>query len=307
MVELTVTEGRWSHPDGGHTWYRRTTPRTPAAGALPLVVLHGGPGMSHDYLRRLGELAQQGREVIHYDQVGCGRSSHHPEAPAGHWSVDLFVTELAGLIEHWGVGGGFHLLGHSWGGMLAPEYVLRHPEGVVSMSLLDSPASMPGWVDATRGRLQDMPAAVRDVIARHEAAGTYDDPEYAGAVEDFYAEYLCRVRPWPQDLRDSLAALDQDPTVYSTMIGPSEFTITGSLADWSVAERVAGITVPSLVGYGELDEAGDSWRPFADHLPDVTVHRFRGASHTPHLETPDEFDRVVGDFLGRHDRHDRSA
>lgn len=90
--------------------------------------------------------------------------------------------------------------------------------------------------------------------------------------------------------------------MYATMIGPSEFTVTGTLADWSVAERVHQITVPTFVGYGEYDEATDSWRPFADRIAEVTVHEFPGASHTPHLEQAEEFDRVVSGFLRRHDR-----
>ena len=85
------------------------------------------------------------------------------------------------------------------------------------------------------------------------------------------------------------------------MIGPSEFTITGSLAQWSVAERVQDLRLPTLVGYGEHDEATDSWRPFAERIPGAAVHEFAGASHTPHLESPEEFDRVVRDFLSSHD------
>ena len=98
-MHVDVVEGRL---DGAHgsTWYQRNIPDRPRPGALPLVVLHGGPGMAHDYLRRLVDLAGDGREVIVYDQVGCGRSSHHPDAPAEHWTVDLFVDELAELVEH---------------------------------------------------------------------------------------------------------------------------------------------------------------------------------------------------------------
>jgi L-proline amide hydrolase len=300
-VDVGVVEGRLEHADGSHTWYSRTVPASPRPGALPLVALHGGPGMAHDYLRRVRELAAHGREVLVYDQVGCGRSSHHPHAPADHWTVDLFVRELHDLVGHWGIGAGFHLLGQSWGGMLAPEYVLAHPEGVASLTLMNSPAAMPDWAEGTRRLLGGMPADVRDAIERHEAAQTYDDPEYLAAVDAFYRRHLCRLDPWPQHVLDSFEQLEQDPSVYASMIGPSEFTITGTLAQWSVADRVHEIGVPTLVGYGEHDEATTSWRPFAERIAGAVVHEFAGASHTPHVETPDEFDRVVGDFLGRHD------
>lgn len=302
MQGVRVTEGHLDHGDGSRTWYQRTVPDQARPGALPLVVLHGGPGMAHDYLRRLSGLAADGREVVQYDQVGCGRSSHHPDAPADHWTVDLFVRELRDLVDHWGVGGGFHLLGQSWGGMLAPEYVLRHPRGVASLVLLNSPAAMPDWAAGTRRLLAAMPAEVQEAIRRHEAAGTYEAPEYLAAVDAFYERHLCRLQPWPQDVLDSFAQLQDDPSVYGSMIGPSEFTITGTLADWSIARHVHGITAPTLVGYGEHDEATDSWRPFAERIPGAVVHRFTGASHTPHLEVPEEFDRVVRGFLDRHDR-----
>lgn len=300
-MHVDVVEGRL---DGAHgsTWYQRNIPERPRPGALPLVVLHGGPGMAHDYLRRLVDLAGDGREVIVYDQVGCGRSSHHPDAPAEHWTVDLFVDELEELVEHWGVREGFHLLGQSWGGMLAPEYVLAHPGRATSLILMDSPASMPDWAAGTRRLLTELPADVRDAIERHESSQTFDAPEYLAAVDAFYRRHLCRLEPWPQDVLDSFAQVEKDPTVYASMIGPSEFTITGTLAQWSVAERVQDLRLPTLVGYGEHDEATDSWRPFAERIPGAVVHEFAGASHTPHLECPEEFDRVVGDFLRSHDR-----
>ncbi len=298
-----MAEGWLDRADGGRTWYRRTAPAQVRPGALPLVVLHGGPGMAHDYLGRLADLAADGREVILYDQVGCGRSSHHPAVPADHWTVDLFVDELRALVAHWGVGTGFHLLGQSWGGMFGPEYVLRHPDGVASLTLMNSPASMPGWAAGTRRLLAGMAAHVRDTVDLHEAAGTFDHPDYLAAVDAFYRQHVCRLDPWPRDVLDSFTQLQEDPSVYSSMIGPSEFTITGTLADWSVVDRLPEITVPTLVGYGEHDEATDSWRPFARRIPGAVVHRFDGASHTPHLEVPAEFDRVVGEFLRRHDRH----
>jgi len=305
VTDLRTTEGVLQHADGSSTWHLRATPTDPPAArpaGAPVVVLHGGPGMGHDYLRTLTRLASSGREVFLYDQVGCGRSSHHEEAPADHWRVELFVAELEALLAHWEIGEDFHLLGQSWGGMLAAEYVLAHPRGVRSLSLLDSPASMPAWARGTRRLLAQLPEATRATIEQHEAAGTFEHPDYLAAVDEFYARFLCRVQPWPSDLTDSFRHVDDDPTVYRTMIGPSEFTITGSLAEWTVAGRLGRIGVPTLVGYGEHDEATDSWRPFAEEIPDVVVHEFPGASHTPHLETPEEFFAVVEDFLHRADR-----
>ncbi len=289
--------------DGSRTWIHRTTPEQVREGALPLVVLHGGPGMASDYLARLDDLADDGRVVLRYDQVGCGRSSHHPEAPADHWSVELFLAELDDVLAHAGVREGYHLLGQSWGGMLAAEHAVRRPAGLTSLVLLDSPASMPAWAEGTRRLVAGLPEEVRLAIDAHEAAGTYDHPDYLAAVDVFYRHHLCRLDPWPADVLASFAQLEEDPTVYAAMIGPSEFTITGTLAAWSVVDRVRDVAVPTLVGYGEHDEATDSWRAFGE-IPGAVVHRFDAASHTPHLETPQEHDRVVGAFLRDHDRHD---
>ncbi|MEV0838748.1 proline iminopeptidase-family hydrolase [Actinocatenispora sera] len=291
------------------TWYRVTHPDRPAA-RLPVVVLHGGPGIAHNYTRSMaGLLGADGRIVVHYDQLGCGRSSHLPDAPADFWTVSLFVAELRNLVDQLDVlADGFHLLGQSWGGMLAPEYVLAHPAGVRSLVLCDSPASMPLWVAGTRQLLTRLPAEVQQTVATHEAAGSTDSAEYQAAVDAFYRRFLCTLDPYPAELDASFASLAADPTVYQTMIGPSEFHVTGTLAHWSVVDRLPAVAVPTLVVAGEDDEATPAaWAPFADLIPDARSRVFAGASHTPHLEVPEQFAQVVGEFLRAHDRTRRSS
>ncbi|KQT04785.1 MULTISPECIES: proline iminopeptidase-family hydrolase [unclassified Rhizobium] len=284
------------------TWVRVTTPRSGKCVRPPLIVLHGGPGIPHDYCLPMVALCDDQRAVIHYDQIGCGRSSRLPDAPAEFWTVELFVDELRNLVDHLGLMGGYHLLGQSWGGMLGPEYVLRHPERVLSMILADSPASMPLWATGTEQLLSQLPADVQATIRQHEAAGTTDSEAYQQAAAKFYQRHVCRVHPYPDVLENSFARLAEDPTVYHTMVGPSEFSSVGTLRNWSVVERLPQIAVPSLVLAGEFDEATPiSWEPFVRHIPSVEHHVFRGASHTPHLETPVEFFQVVSDFLKKHD------
>jgi L-proline amide hydrolase len=156
-------------------WYRVTGD---LAAATPLVILHGGPGMAHDYLDSLTRLADSGRAVIHYDQVGCGKSSHHPDADPSMWTVELFVEELTRLLATLGIDqSGYHLLGQSWGGMLAAEFAVLQPLGLRSLILSNSPASIPTWTAEARRLRLDLPEGVRDTLDRHEAAGTIDDPE----------------------------------------------------------------------------------------------------------------------------------
>lgn len=287
---------------GQTTWARVTTPRSGVCERPPLIILHGGPGMSHDYCLPMVALCEDERAVIHYDQIGCGRSSHLPNAPADFWTVDLFVEELRNLVDHLGLKDGYHLLGQSWGGMLGPEYVLRHPESVRSMIIADSPASMPLWTQGTEQLLSKLPQEVQTTIRMHEAAGTTDSEAYQLAVAEFYRRHLCRIHPYPDVLKSSFARLAEDPTVYHTMVGPNEFSAVGTLRDWSIVERLPLVAVPTLVLAGEFDEATPvSWEPFVKHIPVVEHHVFHGASHTPHLEKPVEFFQVVGDFLKKHD------
>ncbi len=296
------------------TWVQVTRPDRPVAGALPLVVLHGGPGMAHDYLRNLAALADEtGRTVVHYDQVGCGRSSHRPDAPIDFWTPALFVDELANVVAALGLER-YHLLGQSWGGMLGAEVGVTRPTGLASLSICNSPAAMRLWVAGADVLRAELPTEAREALEAHEADGTTDDPEYLDATRDFYERHVCRVVPAPQDFLDTEAQMAAEPTVYHTMNGVNEFFVTGTLRDWTIVDRLGEIAVPTLVIAGEFDEATpETWAPFVERIPDVRHRVFAGASHCTHLEQPEEFRAVVADFLagndtgndtGRDDGHD---
>ncbi len=284
------------------TWVRTTTPDEQRAGAIPLMVLHGGPGMAHDYLRNLEALADEtGRTVIHYDQLGCGRSTHLPDAPKGFWSPQLFVDEFENLLKHLGHHR-VHVLGQSWGGMLGAEIAVRRIPQVHSLAICNSPASMQLWVEGAAELRARLPMEVQDALDRHEADDTVTDPEYLHATEVFYSRHVCRLDPTPQDLADSEAQMEAEPTVYHTMNGPNEFHVIGTLRDWSVIDRLPQVTVPTLVVAGEFDEATPAtWQPFLDLIPGATGHVFAGASHCTHLEQPEEFRAVVARFLETND------
>jgi L-proline amide hydrolase len=304
---MSVTTSQMPFRDG-HTWYRITGELDPGAVHAPLVVLHGGPGAAHNYCLSMQSLAEDGRAVIHYDQFGCGNSSHRPDWEPSRWTVELFVEELAQLVSQLGIGDSYHVLGQSWGGMLGPEYVLRHPDGIRSFTICDSPASMPLWIEAANALRAQLPPEVQQTLTEHERAGTTDSEEYRAATDVFYAKHVCRVQPMPPEVTDSFAQIDADPTVYHAMNGPSEFHVVGSLKQWSVVDRLSDIRPPTLVVAGEFDEAMPSvWQPFVERIPDVRSHVFADASHMPHVEQPAEFLRVVGDFLREHDPNSNTA
>jgi L-proline amide hydrolase len=236
-----------------------------------------------------------------YDQIGCGRSQHRPDAPAEFWTVELFCRELRALLDQLGIGARYHILGHSWGGMLAMEHALEHPAGMRSMIVADSPASMKLWIEEANRLRGLLPVDVQEDLTRHEAAGTTDSEDYEQAVMRFYERHLCRI-PFPDALQRTFAQLAEDPTVYNTMNGPSEFHVIGTLRDWDITPRLGGVRVPVLVISGEHDEATPAVvRPLVDALPDARWELFEGASHCVHLEQPERFLALAEDFLAAHD------
>jgi len=298
MVVEATREGTVPYADG-HTWYRVTGDLE--SGQTPLVVLHGGPGAAHDYLLALTDLVPRtGRPVVHYDQYGCGRSTHAPDAPAEQWTVEFFPRELDSVLDHLGITDRHAVLGQSWGGVLGAEYAVTRPAGLRSIVLADSPASISTWrAEADRLR-SELPAGVDDVLRRHERAGTTDSAEYHRAEQVYLDRHVCRVVPNPPEVVATDAQLAADPTVYVTMNGPSEFSGGGTMAQWSIVDRLHRIAVPTLVVSGVYDEATPLCvKPLLDHVPDVRWELFEDSSHLPHVEEPERYLAMLDQFLAR--------
>ncbi|EGH33135.1 peptidase S33, tricorn interacting factor 1, partial [Pseudomonas syringae pv. japonica str. M301072] len=226
MADMTIKEG--FAPFGDYqTWYRITgdlhSPGT------PLVILHGGPGCTHDYVDSFKDIASTGRAVIHYDQLGNGKSTHLREVKRDFWTVDLFLSELDNLLEHLGIENNYALLGQSWGGMLASEHAVRQPEGLKALIIANSPADMHTWVSEANRLREDLPAEVQAALLKHEKAETLKDPEYLKVSRVFYDRHVCRITPWPEEVKRTFDAIDADPTVYHAMNGPTEFHVIGTM------------------------------------------------------------------------------
>jgi proline iminopeptidase len=282
-----VSEGYIDVP-GGKVWYYSVG----GGDETPLLCLHGGPGSTHHCLEPLEALADR-RRVIFYDQLGCGQSER-PDNPA-LWTVDRFVEELAQvrLALHLD---SLHLFGSSWGGMLAMQYVLDRKPELQSLILCGSPASMPRWVAGCEELLAQQPAEVRKVIRDHEANGFITCPEYQAAILAFYREHLCRLTPWPASLERAFA--ETGHVVYNTMNGPSEFTVTGTLKNWDVTDRLGEITVPTLLVGGRYDECRPSHlEEMHRRIPRSQVAIIEDASHLCFAEQPAEFTTLVNSFL----------
>jgi proline-specific peptidase len=277
--------------DGYRVWYRSIGGGSNHEG-FPLLILHGGPGAPHDYLENLEILASDTRRVIFYDQLGCGRSDQ-PDDPA-LCQVSRFADEVEIVRMELGLGK-MHILGQSWGGMLAIEYALRQPRGLVSLILANTTSSIPLWV-AEANRLRDeLPPEVNAIMLRHEEAGTTDSSEYLDAMDVFYTRHVCRVRPLPEYVQRSF---DNIGFVYNYMNGPSEFHIIGVIKDWDRTGRLSEIHVPTLILSGRYDEATP--------LINEVLHRgitgsewvlFENSSHMPHVEESELYMQTVKAFL----------
>ena len=292
---MRVEEG-FAEFRGYQTWYRITGEI--GKGKTPLVILHGGPGCTHDYVDSFKDLAESGRAVIHYDQIGNGKSTHLADVPTDFWTVDFFLAELDNLLQKLGIADAYALLGQSWGGMLAAEHAVRRPGGLRALVIADSPASMALWSSEALRLRTALPQDVQDALTRNEEAGSIDSVEYHEASRAFYDRHVCRIQPWPDEVARTFTAMDIDPTVYHAMNGPTEFHVIGSMKDWSIIDRLDRIQVPTLLISGRYDEATPATvQPYADLIPDVRWTIFENSSHMPHVEEREACMRTVNDFL----------
>jgi proline-specific peptidase len=279
---------------GYRTWYRIAGQRT--SGAVPLVALHGGPGSTHNYFAPLEQLADE-RPVVLYDQIGCG-SSDRPEDI--EWNVAVFRDELDAVREQLGLER-IHLLGTSWGGMLAQEHVLSGAPGLVSLTLSSTLANLALWNDEQLKLKAQLPHDVIEVLDRHERAETYDDPEYEEAMQVYFDRHFYR-GPKPRPELEAMAA-GRAVDVYRAMQGPNEWTTTGALNGWNTRDRLHEIDVPTLIVRGRHDMSTDA-------VSAELVSGIRGAqevvlehsSHTPVLEETDRYLGVLRSFLAEAER-----
>jgi len=262
LTEGFVDFGRY------RTWYRVSGAAAP--GTLPLLCLHGGPGSSSAYFHPLEDLP--GRQVVIYDQLGCGES----DRPDVEWSLELFVDEVGAVRDQLGLDR-IHLLGQSWGGILAQQYTLGRPGGVCSLILSSTLSSAAQWTETT--------------AKLFEALG----PD--ATIEDYDAAHMCRLDPPPPEFEQWKSKRNRD--VYHAMWGPNEWTCTGVLAGWDVRDRLGELDLPTLVLRGGHDACTAE---IAQTMIDGTGAEhavFANSAHIPFVEEPEAYRAVLTDFLDR--------
>jgi proline iminopeptidase len=262
-----------------------------------LLLLHGGPGLPSAYLDSLRALAAD-RPVVLYDQLGCGRSGR-PPAAEGHYTAERFVAEVAAVRAALGLSR-IHLLGQSWGGMLAAFYASGRPEGLQTVTFASPVIDVARWVEDCTRLKGELPAEIRETIDRHEASGNTGCLEYAAASLEWWRRHVCRLVPFPDDLERALAGFGAE--CYETMWGPSEFTCTGNLAGMELSGRLGDITCPVLFTCGRYDEAVPASTERFAQLAHAEFRVFEHSSHLAHLEERAAFLACVGNFLAQADK-----
>ncbi|OWV74424.1 amino acid amidase [Rhizobium sp. R339] len=300
MAEIATSEAYLPFRDY-RTWYRVTGSLD--RGKLPLVVAHGGPGCTHDYVDSFKDIAAlDGRPVIHYDQLGNGSSTRLPDKGPDFWTVGLFLEELDALLAHLGIQDRYAFLGQSWGGMLGAEHAVRRPPGLKALVIANSPANMHTWVSEANRLRKELPQEVQDTLLKHEQAGSLTDPDYIAASRVFYDRHVCRVVPWPPEVARTFTIMDEDNTVYRNMNGPTEFHVIGTMKDWTIEDRLDRIEAPTLLISGKYDEATPLVvRPYLERVTGCEWVLFENSSHMPHVEEKQLCLATVSRFLSRHD------
>ncbi len=275
---------------GGRVWYR-------IAGdgdGVPLLLMHGGPGVPHDYLEPLSALGTE-RPVVFYDQLGCGRSDRPSDTSL--WQVDRFVQEAARVRQALGLSR-VHLLGQSWGTILAAEYLLTRPAGVESVIMANPCLSVPRFLEDAGRLCAALPEPKRSEIERADREGPTESPEYQRALLEFFRRHICRLDTWPDSFNRSVAGTGMD--TYSTMWGANEISCTGTLRGYDVTSRLGEISIPALFLAGRFDETtpeAAEW--YRSMVKGAELQIFEHSSHMPQLEETGRYLEVLRDFLHR--------
>jgi proline iminopeptidase len=240
-----------------------------------------------DYLESLAGLADE-RPVVLYDQLGAGRSDQVTDTAL--FTIEHYIAELDSLRRALDLRE-IHLLGHSWGSMLAMDYLLTKPAGVRSVVFGSSVMSASRWQRDADSLKTFLPDSTQAAIAKHEAAGTTDSPEYQAAIVEYYRRFLSR-QPAP----DAMPSINT--VLYRFMWGPSEFRATGTLKNYERVDRLKELALPILFTAGEFDEGTPAAHAYyQSQAPGSKLEIIKGAAHLTMMDQPEAYAAVVRRFL----------
>jgi proline iminopeptidase len=265
-----------------------------------LLVLSGGPGISHEYLECFESfLPKEGIELIYLDQLGCGNSDNPNDT--AFWDLDRYVEELEQVRQALQLDeSNFFLLGHSWGGILAMQYALKygeHIKGLIVSNMMSDAVAYGNYADSILG--PQMPAEVLQEIRNIEARKDFSNPRYMALLEEhYYAKHICRIPPneWPEPITRAMSKLNS--SLYVTMQGPSEFGISGKLERWDVSQQLSQIKTPTLVvgaTHDTMDPKHMQW--MATQFPKGQFHLCEKGSHMCMWDDQQSYFKALNAFI----------
>jgi proline iminopeptidase len=258
-----------------------------------ILCLHGGPGLTLEYMLCFTDLTKFGYDVVFYDQLGCGRSELPKDKAL--FTIEHGIEEIEAFRKEMRLGR-VHLLGSSYGGLLAIAYALKYQRNLKSLISVSGIDSVPLATREMERMKLELPEETQEILGKYEKEGDYEKPEYQNALMVFYKKHFCRMENWPQELLYSMEHVSKP--VYSTMNGPTEFGIIGGIRYWDVSQQLKGIRVPTLVTCGKYDEVSPKVaRSIHQGIRRSKLVSFPNSSHMAMWEERDKFMNVVGKFL----------
>ena len=289
-----ITEGYMPFM-GYQTYYRIVGEPSEKA---PLLLLHGGPGSTHNYFEVLDCIADTGRQVISYDQIGCGNSylDGHPEL----WKLKTWIDELIAIREHLHLDA-VHILGQSWGAMQAIAYAIdQKPAGIKSLILSSGHASSSLWASEQHRLIKYMSAEDQEAIRRAEATGKWDDPDYLRANEHYFELYVTSVDEHSPECLKRPKRAGAEAYLYGW--GPNEYQPLGSLKDFEYTDQLNQISQPTLICSGTQDICTPVVAAsLYEHIPHSRWHLFRHSRHMCFVDAHEEYCEVLADWLQEKD------
>lgn len=280
------------------TYYRVVGKNT--GNKKPLVLLHGGPGSTHNYFEVLDRIAEEdGRQLVMYDQIGCGNS--YVENRPDLWNSKVWIEELIELRKHLGLNE-IHLLGQSWGGMQTLEYVCNYkPEGLKSIILSSTLPASWLWAEEAQRMIAQMPQDMQDAIKKATEFGDYSSPEYQAAEAEYMRQHCAGevTENDPECLRRPKKAGRES---YVVGWGPNEFTPLGTLKDYDVIDQLGDIKEPALIINGGNDLCTPYVAKFMyDRIPNSEWELFRTCRHMCFVEDNDHYVEVLRKWMNKND------
>ena len=296
--KLTETEGSFKNKHLTISYWVYEDQKNYDSTLDPLILIHGGPGCPSIYMDTLKMLACKGRKVIRYDQGGVGSafvSDVKQNAPY-LLTMDYYTSELYGLISHLGFRN-YHILGHSWGSMVAQEFAITKPENMRSMILVGALSNGRVYIESQQAeRHSTLTPYLQKLLKRFDETKDYSSDLYLAVTHYLTGLWTIRTYPLPDCAEKSMSNMNAE--IYTAINGVSEFTLSDLLLNWDVTGKVDGEKYPTLVMGGDNDSMTlTCLKHVADGIKNSSLIIIPNAAHMSFIDNPEPFMKAAHEFM----------